>query len=266
MVTGARGGTTLRSSRGSQGVSSGRATGERSSAQERFDRRVHARRRRTWKVLAAVLVLGLALGGVWWVLWRSDWLIVKRVVVAGVEPRWESAVLAAASIAQPQPMVEVDTDAAAAAVGEIPVAKEVQVHRSWPSTITIEVTARQPVLAVRQGSGFALVDDEGVSVEVVAQAPPGVPTLATQGRDGATEAAYRAAWAVLSTLPETLTTQVTAATVSSADLLTLDLAGRTVVWGGPEDSELKVQVVEALLAAGQGYIDVSAPRTPVTRP
>ena len=265
-MTGARTGTGLRSPRASQAGSAGRATGERSSAQERFDRRVHARRRRTWKLLGVLLVLGLALGGVWWVLWRSDWLVVERVVVAGVEPRWAPAILGAAASDQPHPMVEVDTAGAAAAVREISVVKDVQVHRSWPSTITIEVTPRQPVLAVRQGSGFDLVDDEGVSVEVVAEAPPGVPTLLTRGEDGATEAAYRAAWAVLSRLPEALTSQVTAATVSSADLLTLELGERTVVWGGPEDSELKVQVVEALLAAGQGYIDVSAPRTPVTRP
>ena len=249
----------------SRGSASARAA-ERTSAQERFDRRVHARRRRSWKVAAALVVVALAAGGVWWVLWRSDWLLVEQVVVSGVEERWEGEVLAAAAIDQPQPMVEVDVDLAASAVEGLAVVKEAQVHRSWPSTITIEVTPRRPVLAVRQGSAFALVDDEGVVVETVGEAPADVPVVRARGEDGATEEAYRAAWAVLSGLPDSLTAQISTATVSSADLLTFELGERTVVWGGPEDAELKLRVVEALLGAGEVYIDVSAPRTPVTRP
>lgn len=265
-MTGGRGGADIKSRRSIGPGVSAREQAQRVSAQERFDRRVHAKRRRTWKILGALVLLGLALGGAWWVLWRSDWLFVEKVVVSGVEPRWEEAIHAAAAIDQPQPMIEVDTDGAAIAVQELPVVKEVQVRRSWPSTIAIEVTPRQPVLAVRDGSGFALVDDEGVAVETVGEAPDGVPTLSTRGEEGATQAAYRAAWAVFSVLPDSVMSEVTAATVSSADLLTLELGERTVVWGGPEDSELKLQVVGALLATGEGYIDVSAPRTPVTRP
>lgn len=248
------------------GGRSARAHPGHTSAQERFDRRVHARRRRTWKLLAVLVLVGAAAWGLWWVLWRSDWLIVEDVVVSGVDARWEPAVLAAADIVKPQPMVEVDTDAAAVAVEAVPIVKDVRIRRSWPSTITLEVTPRTPVLAVADGSAYSLVDDEGVAVEVVPQPPTGIPILLTRGEEGATPDAYRAAWAVLSVLPASFTGQVTAATVSSADLLTFDLGGRTVVWGGAEDSELKLEVAQALLASGAGHIDVSAPRTPVTRP
>lgn len=246
---------------------SGRETAQGISAQERFDRRVHARRRRWWKLAGGLLALSLALAGTWWVLWRSDWLLVENVVVSGAEPRWEDEILSVAAIGQSQPMVQVDTETAAGAVRELAIVKDVQVRRAWPSTIAVEVTPREPVLVVREGSGrFALVDDEGVTVESVTEAPEGVPMLLTKGEAGANQASYRAAWAVMSSLPEPVIAEVTAATVSSAELVTLALGERTIVWGGPEDSELKLEVVEALLAAGESYIDVSAPRTPVTRP
>lgn len=266
-MTGGRAGTGVASRHRRGATSSAREAAQRSSAQQRFDRRVHARRQRSWKVAGALLALSLALAGTWWVLWRSDWLLVERVVVSGTEPRWEDEILAVAAIDQPQPMVQVDTEAAVVAVRELAIVKDVQVRRSWPSTIAVEVTPRKPVLAVREGSGrFALVDDEGVTVESATEVPKGVPVLLTKGEAGATQASYRAAWAVMSSLPEPVMATVTAATVSSADLVTLQLGERTIVWGGPEDSGLKLEVVEALLAAGEAYIDVSAPRTPVTRP
>lgn len=209
----------------------------------------------------------VVLAGAWWVLWRSDWLLVEEVVVSGVEERWVAQVSSAAAIDITQPMVQVDTEGAARAVQELAFVKEAAVVRTWPATITVEAVARVPVLAVRESAGgFALVDDEGVTIETVAAAPEGVPILVAQGRSGSTQEAYRAAWAVLSALPAELSDEVTDATVSSADLLTLRLGERTLVWGGPEDLELKLEVVQALLAAGEAYIDVSAPRTPVTRP
>lgn len=248
-------------------VTTTRAGVPRSSAQQRFDERLSAQRRRTYRLLGAFVAVLAAVAGVWWVLWRSDWMVVESVVVSGVEERWVAQVSSAAAIDLSQPMVQVDTEGAVLAVQELSFVKEVAVVRSWPSTITVEAVPRVPVLAVRQSpSRFALVDDEGVTIETVPAAPDGVPVLVTQGRSGSTQEAYRAAWAVLSSLPRTLTGQVTGATLSSADLLTLQLGERTLVWGGPQDLELKLQVAEALLASGEVYVDVSAPRTPVTRP
>lgn len=243
----------------------GRGTGH-TTAQERFDRRIRARRRRYWG-LAGVLALVLALGaGLWWALWRSDLLLVERVVVTGVEERWQEQVLDAAAVPMSQPMVEVDVAAATGRVGELPVVREVRVVRSWPTTITIEVTPRVPVLAaVQPDRRVALVDEEGVTIETVATAPEGLPTVRAAGESGSSAEAYRAAWQVMAALPSGLAPQVTAATVSSADLVTLALGERTVVWGGPEEAELKASVVEALLGSGATYIDVSAPRSPVTR-
>lgn len=238
----------------------------RPSAQDRFAQRVSAKRRRMGKLLGTLLLLAVLGAGAWWALWRSDWLLVEKVVVTGTEARWHQPVLAAAAVDLAQPMVQVDTSAAAAAVAELSIVREVDVVRSWPATITVKVTSREPVLGVRQGPDrVALVDDEGVTIETVAQVPDDVPLVVASGSSGATAEAYRAAWAVLSTLPPALSAQVGAVTISSAELVTLELGARTVVWGGPQEGALKAEVAEALLATDAEVIDVSAPRSPVTR-
>lgn len=236
------------------------------TAQERFERRIRARRRRLWWLGAAmVLVAALAVAG-WWALWRSDWFLVERVVVEGVEERWEDSVRAAAAVPMSRPLVEVDVDGVQRSVEEVGIVREVRVLRSWPTTITIEVTPRVPVLAAQHvGGDVVIVDEDGVTIETVSAAPEDVPVVRASGESGGSPQAYRSAWRVMSALPEGLLSQVTTATVSSADLVTLELGDRTVVWGGPEEAELKASVVEALLGTGADYVDVSAPRSPVTR-
>lgn len=255
-----------------QGATRGRAAGAggatavpRGSAQERFDRRVTSRRRRTWKLFGVLVLLAAIAAGGWWVLWRSDWLLVEEVVVTGTEERWHDSILDAAAIVTSQPMVEVDADGAEERVAEVSIVRDVQVLRSWPRTMTIKVTPREPVLGVRQDSGsIDLVDDLGVTIETVSAPPEGTPVVVAQGAAGATAEAYQAAWSVLVALPETIAEQAEVITVTSARMVTLDLGERTLVWGGPEDAELKAQVAEALLATDALRIDVSAPRTPVT--
>ena len=118
-----------------------------------------------------MLVLLVALGaGAWWVLWRSDWLLVEDVVVTGAEERWHAQILDAAAIGLSQPMVEVDTGSAEVGALEVPIVREVSVTRSWPTTMTIAVTPREPVLAARQGGRYDLVDAEGARIETVPEA------------------------------------------------------------------------------------------------
>lgn len=234
------------------------------SAQERFERRLGARRRRTWKLFGVLVLLAAVGAGAWWTLWRSDWLLVQDVVVSGTEERWRAEVIAAADIALSQPMVQVDTGAAESAVSEVSIVREVNVTRSWPHTMTINVTPREPVLGAREGSEVALVDADGATIETVATPPEGLPVVVTRGAAGSSPEAYRAAYAVLAALPEAIATQATQIEVSGSHMITLTLGERTLVWGGPEELELKAEVAQALLGTDATRIDVSAPRTPVT--
>lgn len=236
------------------------------SAQQRFEKRLSAKRRRIWKLVGVLVILGaLAVGG-WWVLWRSDWLLVEQVVVTGSEARWEPQILAAAGVPMGQPLVQVDGAATEEAVSQVSIVRAVKVLHSWPSTVTIQVTPREPVIGVVQSSGqVSLVDADGAVIETTAEAPDALPVVLTEGAAGQSQSSYLAAWRVLTSLPASIADQVTATTVTSAELVTLQLGERTVIWGGPEDSELKAQAAEALLGTPALLIDVSAPRSPVTQ-
>jgi cell division protein FtsQ len=60
--------------------------------------------------------------------------------------------------------------------------------------------------------------------------------------------------------------RVTDVRVSTANLVTLKLGTVTVVWGGASEPQLKVKVMTALLGQKDvRTVDVSAPRTPITR-
>ncbi len=66
-------------------------------------------------------------------------------------------------------------------------------------------------------------------------------------------------------LPEELSRDVSAVTVTSANLVMFTLGTRTVVWGGGDHAARKVAILLALLRTKAGVIDVSAAETPVTR-
>ena len=71
------------------------------------------------------------------------------------------------------PLARVDTDAVAARVGALPPVASVEVSRSWPGTLVIDVTERSPVAAVATPTGFVLLDAAGVVVPDRRGAPAG---------------------------------------------------------------------------------------------
>jgi cell division protein FtsQ len=109
------------------------------------------------------------------------------------------------------------------------------------------------------------VDSQGVAYATVSAAPKGVPLINTVENPSSMES-MRAAITVLRALSSGQRGQVTNVTVVGPNMVTLKLGAVTVVWGGASEPELKVKVMTALLRQKDvGTIDVSAPRTPVTR-
>jgi cell division protein FtsQ len=79
--------------------------------------------------------------------------------------------------------------------------------------------------------------------------------------------ALREAATVVSALPADLVTRVDHVEVATVDQITLVMRDqRQVLWGSAEESELKAQVVDKLLAAQKApYYDVSVPGNPTYR-
>ncbi len=236
------------------------------SSATRFRDRALSHRRRPWRrAVAAVLTVGL-LAGVAWVVGWSDVLAVREVRVVGVSGAERDAVAALVEVPDGTPLVRVDTAAIEARVRERVTIAEVSVRRAWPSTLEVQVVPRTAAIVVRDPQGrLEVVDATGVAFGVVSKAPPGIPVVTAKGERGTTPAALRTALTLLEALPADLADKVSAVSVSSADLATVTLGKRTVVWGGADEAERKVEIIRALLSTKAKVIDVSAPDTPVTR-
>ncbi|HEY6788722.1 MAG TPA: FtsQ-type POTRA domain-containing protein, partial [Trebonia sp.] len=180
----------------------------------------------------------------------------------------------------------VDTAQVAARVETIRQVASVRVSKDWPDGLSITVTERVPVVAVRMAAGgYDLVDHDGVIVTYERAKPTALPLFQTAvpvsqlrgNRDVAT------ASAVLAELPAWLHREVTKVAVTAADggasgqggveeanvpagsvVLSID-KGQTVVWGDPDMARMKASELAILMRDRASYYDVSDPKTAVTR-
>ncbi|MFI1175976.1 cell division protein FtsQ/DivIB [Streptomyces melanogenes] len=226
-------------------------------------------RRRLLLILATAVVLGAA---VVWVLYGSTWLRVEQVETTGTEVLTPAEVEAAAAVPVGSPLVSVDTDAIEARLlRKLPRLDSVDVGRSWPHGITLDVTERKPVLLMKKGANFTEVDAKGVRFATVAKAPAHVPLLELNPdnspslRRFPSDALVREAVKVAGELPSAVAKDTRLVRVTSYDAVSLELSrGRTVMWGSDEEGELKARTLVALMKAAPRarYFDVSAPTAP----
>lgn len=236
------------------------------SSRARFQRRAHDARQRPLRLLgyaAGTLAVVVLLG---WVVGFSPVLAVRSVEVVGVPASEVAAIKAMAQVPVGEPLARVDADAVAARVAERATVADVSIERSWPSTLVIHASPRQPFLVVKNPQGqLQVVDETGVAYAQVSAPPRGVPTVNAATQAALSRDALSAAVSVLKVLPATVQKRVTNITVSSANLVTLRIGRTSVVWGGIDEPERKLAIMTALLKGSPKLIDVSAPSTPVTR-
>lgn len=247
------------------GASRGRTTrerrgrtrgGERDSARTRTDSpsRRRALRRRWVAGLILIALLALAYG-----VWFTPLLGVAAVRVEHADSVSVTRVRAAASLEHGTPLPRVDTAAVRDRVGSLSGVSDVDVSRSWPSTIVISITERTPVAAMEQSEGTELLDRDGVAYRTVEEKPGELPLLRKVRGDQARKAAVE----VVDELPGKLREHV--ATVSAGNKhrvrFTLD-TGAKVVWGAADRGERKAKVLGALLTQDGSVYDVSSPDLP----
>jgi cell division protein FtsQ len=128
----------------------------------------------------------------------------------------------------------------------------------------VTVVERRPVIAVREPAGYVLVDRSGVAYQTQQVLPPEV--LLAVVNPGDVELLSDMA-TVAAASPKKLRSMVDRMTAGNRDSITLVLeSGKTVTWGSSADSELKAQVVMALLKKKpKSSIDVSSPHNPAVR-
>jgi cell division protein FtsQ len=138
-----------------------------------------------------------------------------------------------------------------------------------PSTLVVRITERAPLAVVKAGSNYELVDQAGVVLSAASAKQAGYPlvTLPT-GQQPASSQSYAAAASVLAALPTAVRSRVTAASAATPNDVTLSLTGgKTVVWGGTGQLQLKTEALNAVLkgAPHASTYDVSSPEAPITR-
>jgi cell division protein FtsQ len=226
-------------------------------------RKRRSRRRKALAFIAIMLVLAL-LGGSLWTMYFSTALVTKRVKVVGTSELTAAQVSLAAQVPLGVPLARQDLDAIAQRTTTLPAIEAASVIRDWPSTITVAIVERRPILGLRQPEGYVLVDKSGVAYQTQQVLPPKVVLAVVNPGDKPllTEMATVAA-----ALPNKLRGRIDRMTASSRDGIALVLeSGQTVTWGSSSDSELKAQIVTALLMReAKSSIDVSSPHNPAVR-
>ena len=212
-------------------------------------------------IVAAVVVVVAAAG---YVVGFTGLLGVRQVTVTGVRALSADQVRAAAGVPAGRPLARVDTGAVADHVRALPGVERVAVARSWPGTLRITITERHGVAVVKRAGAYWLVDPDGV----VFQRAAGRPRLPVLDRVdvGPDEPTATAALAAVTALPPRLLVAVATVRAATPEQVTLTLTdGRTVFWGGGEDSAAKASVLGALLSRPGRHYDVSTPSVVTVR-
>lgn len=236
------------------------------SSRARFQHRAAEVRRRPLRLAGYVAGLLAVVALVGWVVAFSPLLAVRTVEVVGVPQDEVARIKALADVPAGQPLARVDGDAVSARVAELATLADVSIELSWPSTVVIHASPRVPFLVVKNPQGqLQVVDEGGLAYAQVSTAPKGVPVVNAASQAALSRDALAAAVSVVRVLPPSLHQRVSKVTVSSANLVTMTIGRTSVVWGGVEEPERKLAIMQALLKGSPKVIDVSAPDTPVTR-
>ncbi|GAA3521238.1 cell division protein FtsQ/DivIB [Nocardioides daeguensis] len=246
---------------------SGRGAGAR-SPQDRtrraFARRQRARRWLTWRYVLAAVLLVAAVGFGVYALYFSAWLRADAVQVVGNAQLSEKQVLTTADVPLGGPLATVDLHAIEVRLKSLATVKTVDVSRTWPHDVRIEIVERTPVAVLDRGDRLTNLDASGVAFGRLAKAPAGLPRVKVgAGADSDALAEGAAVVVALDSAVAELVDFVEVRTVDEIDLHLRD--GRLVRWGSAEQADDKAAVLLELLNREAQVYDVSVPGAPTTR-
>jgi len=216
--------------------------------------------------VAAALVLVLA-GTLGWVVFYSSALGLEHIEVRGARALSAATVEEVLAIPDGTPLARVDLAAAEAALENITQIESASLTRDWPRTLVVQLSERTPVAAVDVAGQTWLLDRFGVLFAQVSAVPQGVVSLRVAA-PGPDDRATSAAIEVIQALPPAVSAILVQILADSPNEIELELTdGRTVIWGGPDNSVRKSEILTGLLAAGVvgTLYDVSSSTSAVVR-
>lgn len=194
---------------------------------------------------------------------------VRTIQVNGVDVADAAAVSAALQGQQGRALALVNENDIESALAQFPFVASFEVQLHPPHTLVVNLTERIPVGYLENDQNrFLVVDGAGVVLDTLDAPPEALPSL---GQIQLNTDAFAAAARVILSLPLELRDQVASVTASTGNDVMLHLSGdgTRILWGSPEESALKLVVLEALMAAQPapgGLYDVSSPDVALVRP
>lgn len=237
------------------------------SSPREFAKSVHAerskRRLKVWiGIGVGVLLVALAAFLVWLFL-LSTTFSAEETVVEGEQLLTSDVIKEAAAVPKNVPLARLDTGAMRERVENLPEVRSADVSVDYPNAVRIQVRERVAIYQLAKDEAFAWVDAEGVEFRTGQARSKSLPEVkltrdsARIRRDVATVATH---------IPEAAKTRVRLIRAKSVDRIEVSLDDRRlIVWGSADESELKSEVLEALLSVDAKVYDVSAPNHPTTR-
>ncbi|WP_026127890.1 cell division protein FtsQ/DivIB [Nocardiopsis lucentensis] len=222
-----------------------------------------------WKLAFVALLVVALVCVVTWVLLGSRLLVVRDVAVTGLDRVSAEEVVAAVDVPTGTPLIRVDLEGGAQRAESVELVESATLTRGWPATLRVEVVERQPLLAVRAGDEYRLVDGDGVRIEDSPTRPGTHPVVRVTGEVEGNEA-VRAAADIVERAPDSLLAQIQLIDATETDAITLDLGdGSLVEWGDPSGTADKSAVLRVLMREhppqdGLVY-DVSVPDLAIVR-
>lgn len=236
------------------------------ATRRRFARRQWARRWSTWRTIVALLALAGVFVATLWMVFASSVLAVRGVQVQGNSLLTRQQVIQAAGVVEGVPLARADLDGVRARVENLAAVKSVDVSRSWPHHVRIEVTEREAIAVIDEGDRLRGMDSNGVIFRTYETRPADLPLIRT-APDTRADAMSEAA-EVIAVLPEKVSRRVAYVDVKTRDAILLTLRdGKKVLWGSADQAFDKARVLDALLAKVKDATsyDVSVPGQPTTR-
>jgi hypothetical protein len=136
-----------------------------------------------WRALGlaaggAAFLAGMFIGAV--ALHRSDALRVRRIEVVGAQVVDPQVAANATQLAQ-ESLINLDTEAAARRVAELPGVVDARVHRDWPNSVVVDITERQGWGYWQVLGNRAVIDAEGRVVDKARPPAADAPTIVEVG-------------------------------------------------------------------------------------
>lgn len=228
------------------------------------EKRDAQRRRRLWLgggLAAGVLFVALAS----YLVFFSSVFAAQKVTVEGTSLLSASDVTATAQVRLGEPLLTQDLNAVTQRIENLPAVHSAEVQRDFPDTVAITVTERQAAYLREREAGYDWVDLEGVAFHHTPEPVEGELLAIVAAVED--EQRLLADVAVVATaFPQELRPEVVSVQADTTDRITIHLeGGRIVVWGSAQDSQLKSEVISALLSVEAEVYDVSAPGHPTTK-